>query len=458
MLNLVGRVKHAIARRFYEGAKRTSSRDFARAKGSFEETASTDRDTLRARARWLHENNGIMSNIDRTIVNNSVGNGMKLQVKSGDRQLNARIEKLWERWCSPTKCDTTKRLHFGDMQRVILSQRMMDGEILIHKRYTGESENPFQITLIESDRVDASAVMPTMDQDVFVDGIIIDDFGAPKTFVLKKGWTGRIEVDASQLIHYYKNDNRASQYRGISEYKQSIIDLRNLAGYQSSVIKAARLRANVGYVVETENIQAHIGQMKQTEEHEPLYEVNGVMVEYLNPGERLTKLDPQVVGMDYDKFVKTAIRTISVARNVSYELAFRDYSEVNFSSARASIIQDHKRFSHEQFHLVTYVLRPLFLEWLEANVLAGNVDGLSASRFYASIDDFTPLWIPPKREWVDPLKDIKALEKEIDMGLTTLKKAAASRGDDIEDLISEREEEIKMLEKAGIVSSDRKPQ
>jgi len=178
------------------------------------------------------------------------------------------------------------------------------------------------------------------------------------------------------------------------------------------------------------------------------------MVEYLNPGEKIKTLDPAVVGLDYEKFVKSSVRLIAVARNVSYELAFRDYSEVNFSSARASIIQDHKRFSHEQWHMATYLLTPLFRRWLEANVLAGNIEGLHASRYFSEKRHFTPLWIPPKREWVDPLKDIKALEKELSIGLTTLKEAAAARGKDIEDLVAERSEEMKMLKSAGIIADD----
>ena len=446
-----------LKRSFYEGAKRTVNRDFAKASGSFEEQASMDRDVLRSRARWLHENNGIIANIDRTIVNNSVGNGMKLQVKTGDKKLNAEIEKKWNAWCEKCGCDVTGRLHFGDMQRVVLGQRMMDGEILAVERYTRDKEHPFKLQLIESDRIDSGYRMQNIGDDHFADGIILDKNGRPLKYIIRSGMFESKDISAKKIIHYYKNDNRATQYRGVSEYKQSIIDLRNFAGYQSAVIKAARVRANIGYVVETENITGHMNAFKKDDSGDPLYEINGIMVEYLNPGEKIKTLDPSVVGMDYEKFVKSSVRLIAVARNVSYELAFRDYSEVNFSSARASIIQDHTRFSHEQFHITNYFLKPVFRRWLEANVLAGNIKGLDATRYFSNKSDFTPWWIPPKREWVDPLKDIKALEKELDIGLTTLKEAAAARGKDIEDLVAERSEEIKMLKDAGIIADAMQP-
>jgi len=83
-------------------------------------------------------------------------------------------------------------------------------------------------------------------------------------------------------------------------------------------------------------------------------------------------------------------------------------SFVQLLSARASLIQDNKTFAKEQWHFATYVLNPIFEEWLEANVLAGNIKGLSASAYFKDKIKFTqPRWIAPAKEWVDPLKDIK---------------------------------------------------
>jgi len=448
--------KHFIKRAFYEGAQKGVNRDFAKAANDFESQATLDRETLRIRARWLYENNGLIANIDKTIINNSVGNGMKLQVKTDNKTLNTQVEKLWEEWCEPENCDITKRIHFDNMQRLFPGQRMLDGETFVLKRYTKDKKHPFKLQLLESDRVGSYNVKNILNggnlDELYVDGIILDSNGAPKRYAIKDSAFSTKEIRADKLYHYQKIENRSTQYRGVSEYKQTIIDLRNFAAYQSSVIKAARVRANIGYIVETPDI----GSYQHQSNDEALEEINGVIVEYLNPGEKIQTIDPKVVGVDYEKFVKSSVRLIAVAREISYELAFRDYSEVNFSSARASIIQDHKRFSNEQWHLVTYLLRPIFMDWLEANILAGNIK-VNIDAFMRNRRDFYPNWIPPKREWVDPLKDIRALEREIGLGLTTLKEAAASRGKDIEDLIKEREDEIKMLKKAGIMADDLTP-
>lgn len=445
-----------INRGFYEGGKRTgTNQDFWNANSDFENTASPDRDTMRARARWLHENNAIMANIDATIVRNSVGNGFNFQSKCGKEKIDKQIEALWSEWVQPKNCDVTGRQHFGGIQQLILSQRMCDGEVVIKKHLSTNKKNPFQIQLIEADRFDSTYAVRSDENRV--DGIEVDSLGTPKYYVFREGLTGSVKVPADQIIHYFKMGNRASQYRGLSEYKQSIVDLRNFAGYQTATLKSARARASVAYAIETNNVGGHLGALTQgkTSDNDQIYDINGVMVHYLNSGEKMHQYDPTIKGTEYGEFVRSCVRLIAVARQVSYELAFRDYSQVNFSSARASFIQDHKRFSNEQWHMVTYVLNPLFESWLDANVMAGNIKGLSASAYFLNKSDFCkPRWIAPAREWVDPLKDINALMKEIEMGITTIGEVAAARGKDLEDVIADRVKENAMLKAAGILTKE----
>jgi len=450
-----------INRGFYEGGKRTgNNQDFWNANSDFENTASPDRDTMRARARWLHENNAIMANIDATIVRNSVGNGFTFQSKTGKENIDKQIEALWAEFIKPKNCDVTRRQHFGDMQSLILSQRMCDGEIVIKKHLTGKKSNPFQIQLVEADRFDVSYKVRVDNSNVLssVDGIELDTFGAPQNYVFRDGLMSSVKVPADQVIHYFRMDNRATQYRGLSEYKQAIVDLRNFAGYQTSTLKSARARASVAYAIETPNVQGHIGGLLNNTKNDtpdPIYDINGVMVHYLNSGEKMHQYDPTIKGTEYGEFVRSCVRLIAVARKVSYELAFRDYSQVNFSSARASFIQDHKRFNNEQWHLATYVLNPLFEDFLDANVMAGNIKGLGVTAYFLNKSEFCqPRWIAPAREWVDPLKDINAIQKEYDMGLTNLSDIAAARGKVLEDVVADRVKENKMLKDAGILTKE----
>lgn len=444
-----------IKRGFYEGGKlRGANNDFHNANAPFEDQASPDRDIMRARARWLHENNGIISGIDSSIKANAIGAGLKFQSKTGDKKLDDAIEKAFEEWIKPKNCDITGRLFFGDMQNLILGQRMMDGEILIYPKITTDKKNPLKIQLIEADRFDGAMFTNanTVDGTTYIDGMEVDTNGKPQKYVLRNGLFDKVRINADDAIHYFKMTNRATQYRGISEYKQIIIDLRNFAGYNSSTIQALRARASIAYAIESTNVAGQLGALGKNANNDPIFDINGVMVHYLNSGEKITAIDPTINGAEYKDFMQTCIRLIAVGRQISYELAFRDYSQVNFSSARASLIQDHKRFSTEQAHLATYVLTPIFEKWLDAMVLAGNIKGVSADYYFNNKEKVCqPRWIAPAREWVDPLKDINAFKEEYKLGIGTLREYAAQRGKDLDEILAQRKEEQKMLKEAGII-------
>ena len=451
-----------VERAFYEGANRNNARDFRRADTPFEHTASMDRRVLLSNARWLRENMGLMANIDNAIVDNSVGsNGMKLKMKTGDKELNKEIEKRFNEWANSPYCEVTGRYSFGLLQRTVLDQRMVDGEVIALKKITKNKKHPFSLQMIESDRL-GTGVLTHLDE-YHVDGIDLDEFGRPinYNFISPTG-IQTTSVPADEVIHYFKPTNRTTQYRGISEYKQAIVDLRNLSGYNTSVVASARARANIALVVETSDIAGHQDAHKGVYAnsvaggiaHEKMYDIAGIGVEYLNIGEKLHTIDPSLVGADHASFMTTEIRLVTSSRQISYELGFRDYSAVNFASARASLIQDNKRFDGEQVSITHGFNNPTFYSWLEANVLAGNISRLPPSRYFGGELNLNPFWIPPKRDWVNPLQDIRAFEKELELGADTLGNYVAGKGMDLEDLIEEIKAEKEMLKEAGILEEE----
>ena len=250
-------MSNLIKRSFYEGANRASSRDFRRADVPFEETASMDRRVLLSNARWLRENIGLMANIDNAIVDNSLGsNGMKLKISTGKKELDKEIEKKFNAWANSKYCDVTGRFSFGLLQRTVLDQRMVDGEVLAIKKLTGNKQHPFSLQMIETDRLGTGLTSSL--NEFHVDGIDLDTLGRPTHYNFNIiNSLQHIKIPANEVIHYFKPTNRTTQYRGISEYKQAIVDLRNLAGYNTSVVKGARARASVAYIVETNDASGH---------------------------------------------------------------------------------------------------------------------------------------------------------------------------------------------------------
>jgi capsid protein len=213
-----------------------------------------------------------------------------------------------------------------------------------------------------------------------------------------------------------------------------VIDIKNFHGFVTANIQSLRARANIAYVVEGTTVDPFNNGVTADEE---LQEINGTFVHYLNNGESIKALDSSTTPINFSEFVESTVRMIAVARNVSYELAFRDFSRVNFSSARASLIQDNKRFDTEQRHIIDYVLAPIFWAWYEVEELRGNVPSKKP----------TLNWITPVREWVKPTEDLKVTLDLIDRNLKTYTEAAKERGMDFEELLKMRQEEEKMIKK-----------
>lgn len=434
-MNIFKKLINKITKRaFYEGGKITQANaDFWNANSDFESTAVGDRERMRARARWLSANNPVMDNIDNAIINNVIGTGIMFQSITENETFNNEVEDRWDEWShDPKQCDATGRFTFSSIQRLILKTRMVDGEIYVYKRITRDG---LQLQLLEADALDAGR------QD---GGLETDNFGVVKKYHFIDKFNKKFTIDAEHIINYYLAE-RATQYRGISEYKQAIVDIKNFSAFQSASIQGARARANIAYMVETNGVG---GKPFGADLKDKIQTINGVSVLYMGAGEKMSKLDPDSVATDYVQFSENTIRLIATARKVSYELAFRDYSKVNFASSRASLLQDFKRFDHEQEHLVDYILNDIYATWLTVEILAGRIkaQGFEAdSRRYIK-----PKWIMPKRDLVDPLKEMTAIEKKIKMGITCETDVANSNGEDYEDILKKKAREIELKKKYGV--------
>ncbi len=422
---------------FYEGGKKTkANQDFWNATDSFESTATPDRDTLRARARWLSANNAIMNNIDNAIINNVVGTGITLQSNTGKKRYDDEVEKRWKKWAGSKSCDLTGRFNFYTLQRLILKARMVDGEIFIYKKIV---KGRLKLHLIECDLIDTSRTDGGVETGMFNE-VVAYHFSTYDRNTYKET---KFRIPVEDIINYYTPE-RSSQYRGVSEYKQAILDIKNFSAFQTATIQAMRARANIAYVVKQEGNPKLLGADLTNQ----IQTVNGVSVQYLKKGETISKLDPDSPPTDYVSFSENTIRLMATARNVSYELSFRDYSKVNFASSRASILQDFKRFDEEQRSLTDYILNNIFEAWLDLEIMTGRI---KANGYFQDPEPFiNSKWIMPNRIMVDPLKEITAIEKAIKLNLSTEIDEANARGLDYEELLEKKAKELELKKKYDI--------
>ena len=454
--NLVtfGALGREYERAFYEGAKQTRlNRDFNINNNHFELQASGDRDMLRARARWLSANNPICKSIDRSIIKNCIGSGISLQSRlnkdeiKNAAELNKQIETLWNEFTKKQNFDVTGRASFRKFQKMLLKAKLVDGESLINCVWTNDKKFPLKFQLTEVDQFDTSK--SKNGNNTIFSGVEIDSYGKPIGYHIKteiNSFASK-KFDAKYIIHFYDSE-RASQYRGITDYAQTINNIKDFAAYNDSEIVKNRILASFATFIKTPNVGGNMFGDKKTGEKmgssDPIKEITAGMIKYLRPGEEVASVQSNQLGTSYNDFITNTIRIIAAGRDISYELGIRDYSKVNYSSARASLIQDNKRFDDEQNLLVEDALNPMFEMFMDSVVLAGTLK--LPNDYWTNKEKYIKaVWIMPTREWVDPLKDINAIEKEIKLGLNSRTRAAAGKGRNFEDILDEQIKEEVMI-------------
>lgn len=449
-----GALDEEMKRAYYEGAKSTRlNRDFNVSNNHFELQSGQDREMLKARARWLAANNPITKSIDKSIIKNTIGTGITLQskIKIDDykdaKKLNKDIEARWEEFIKKENFDVTGRLGLYRFQALVLKTKMTDGEVLINKVFTKDKKFPLKFQLVESDQFDGMKTKNNKN-DVYT-GVEVDSVGKPVAYHLKTSINSMASkrFPSENIIHFYDLE-RATQYRGISDYAQVINNLKDFAAFNDSVIVKNRILSSFAVFIKTGDIAKSLYGDKKTAQKqgssEPIKQITSGMIKYLNKGEEIQTVQSTQQGSEYNDFISNTIRIIAAGRDISYELAFKDYTKTNFSSARASLIQDNKRFDMEQNALKDDVLSVMFADFIDSQVLSGNLkmpnDYLLNKEKYIK-----PVWGTPRREWVDPLKDIKTIEKEIELKMSTKTKAAKLRGHEFEDIIDEEIAEEVMI-------------
>ena len=136
------------------------------------------RKILRTRARYEVQNNSYARGIVKTLAEDTIGTGPRLQMLLEDEGTNRRIEHDFGVWA--------KKIHLPSKLRTIRMARCQDGEafILLARNPALKSNVTLDMQLIEADRVTDDEL--TSDPNC-VDGITFDPFGNPVSYkVLKR--------------------------------------------------------------------------------------------------------------------------------------------------------------------------------------------------------------------------------------------------------------------------------
>jgi len=405
---------------------------------------------LRDDARDLRRNNSYGRRAVREWSKRVVGYGITPRPAAGP--FAARIKARWDQWSQ--QCMSDRRMPFSAAERLIVSSRFTDGEVLVRlwDRRVGDGlAVPFQIQVLESDYLDTSITRGT-DAGYIIQGVEFDSLGRIRGYWLfgqhpgdvlqmsARGISSRF-ISAEAVLHHLEIE-RPGDVRSVSEFCAAMAKLRDIDEYSDAEIVRKKIEACLtAFVQQPEGADGPSTGEKVTDaDGNTVEKFAPGMVMYGPPGAGVELFAPSSGG-NYAEHKKTELREVAVGLGIPYVLLDDNLEAVNYSSYRGGLLAYKDSIEEYRWNwLIPQVLDPIWRKFIDTLVLNGDIP----EPFYEHS------WDAPPFELLDRGAEAEADRAELQIGKKTWPQLIGEQGNDPEQQISEIESWRTRLESAGV--------
>jgi capsid protein len=246
---------------------------------STREVSVSDRQHLVKAFRSLRNNLPFVRGIVQTAVELAIGWGLQPMPKSGDVLFNARAKDYWARHTGKRrKWDVSKKHNHAMMQRMVLGETQVDGEMFLLK--VGSEFGYRQRQVFKTEQVGNAG--QERKEENWVDGMLLNAVHAPVRYkFLQKPMPGSSPVarlqrrfvtrEAEEVLHVYERE-RALQSRGLPWGYSGMNDLIDVLDLEAFEKVAHKINAAIFATLQTKD-----GSMPES--------MRTVMSEIMTPGQ-----------------------------------------------------------------------------------------------------------------------------------------------------------------------------
>lgn len=446
----------------YTGGRkdRRSMSQWAARGGSADADLLPDLPTLRARSRDLARNAPLAAGALNTVVTNTIGTGLKVQPKI-DRELlgfnDETAADRWERdaarvfqlWAGSPACDVTGTQDFIGLQNLAFRSTLESGDVFAVKRFIERPGEPFgyRLQMIEADRVsnprfqgDGSALESG---NTIAAGVERDADGRAVAYWLTASHPGAIRPKVQKwsrleafrpsggrnVLHLFDR-RRPGQARGVPYLAPVIESLKELDKYTEAERMAAVVSAMFTVFIKSEGsagmppIDSDIQSTGASASDKDIKLASGMILE-LNKGEDIVTADPGRPNQAFDQFVLAILRQVGAALELPLELVIKHFT-ASYSASRAAMLEAFKFFKARRQWLTGNFCQPCYEDVLIEAVARGMLiapgffDHPAIARAWSAAE-----WVGPAQGQIDPLKEVNAAEKRVNLGVSTLERETA---------------------------------
>ena len=469
----------------YHGGKtdRRALTAWHRSGGSADADTLGELQTLRAGSRDLVRNSPIAGGAISTTTTNVVGTGLTLQSQIDAEALGMDDEEAaaWQRtterefrlFSESPDCDVTRRQNLYGLQTLAFRSTLESGDVLCllpHVRRPGR-DYTLALQLVEADRLSNPTFKP--DTPALSSGVEMDGFGAPVAYHVCRTHPGDLMSVTRQwdrvpaygpssgrknVIHLY-TQLRIGQTRGVPYLAPVIEPLKQLERYTDAEIMAAVISGMFTVFVKTTGeglspldnaTSANTGSNSQVAGWDGKLG-NGLIVD-LADGESIETANPGRPNANFDPFVQAIVQQIGVALELPFEVLMKHFQS-SYSAARAALLDAWRFFRCRRDWLAENFCKPVYEAWMDEAVAMGRI---AAPGYFSSPAIrkayLGSRWIGDAPGSIDPLKEVNAAEKRLDIGISTLAdESVAYDGGDWEPKHRQQVKERAMRKEGGLL-------
>ncbi|TPN04552.1 phage portal protein [Mesorhizobium sp. B2-1-2] len=439
------------------------------------------KDELDARALDTVRNDAYVSGGATIRKDSIVGTRFLLNAKPETKVLFGKEDEKWEAeaqeeietkftlWAESDQCwpDARRTKTLTDIVRLSVGVHLMSGEVLQSAEWFDDGR-PFSSAV---QMIDPARLSDPRDR-IFVSnkgsrlrkGVESDAYGAPIAYFIRNAHPADYKVGINYLdtmkwkriparkswgrmvINHVFEELRPDQTRGVAAMVTALSEMRMTKHFRKTELERAVVAATYAASIESEIPQdvtaalgagagegnatttwmtAYLNAISEYASGAKNLHMDGAKIPIFAPGTKLKIQNPGANSPAGDKFEQSLLRYIAAALGVSYEQLSRDYTQTNYSSARASLGETYKTMLAIKRIVADKVANFVYRLWLEEAINYNELecfkrrdvprfyDGLNAEAFSACE------WIGAGQGQIDPLKETQAAVLKIKNGLST---------------------------------------
>ncbi|HEX8911076.1 MAG TPA: phage portal protein [Humisphaera sp.] len=403
---------------------------------------------MRETARAMVRDDAVVKPLVQRVVYNVVRTGFTYEPATGDDKLDLDLYQRWTAWATDAQaCDVAGVHTFPDFERLALFSWIVDGDLFL----AGTDEGTLQP--FEAER----AQSPARVRRRIVHGVEIDDRRRRLRYWFRKEDPGRqfrgvvddfeqveaYDLDGHEQVWHLFDPMRFTQTRGVTAFHPVFDKAGMYEEIDFALLVKEQMAAFLAWEEQTTGDYQAPGIQYGTQEAAGRPDGTTQVVEEMAAGtiarppkgKSIKMHASPIVAADTMEHLRHTLQVLNLTLGLPLCVGTLDARETNFSSQRFVMDQAKLGFvtlqSQVEARLHRKVLAYKVRDWMATD------PALRAAAGRSGVNVFAHEWHKPRWPYVQPLQDAQAKQTELESGMTSLRRVAAERGDDFEQVADE---------------------